>query len=243
MSEFPSFWRLNNFPLYGYTTLTYPFIYFFVFFGYILQHVESSLTRKVHGSAESFPLSWKCRVLTPGPLRKSSVHLLMDIWVIPFFFYFTILYWFCHTSTWIRHGCTCVSNPEPPSCLPAHTIPLGHPSEPAPSFLYPALNLDWRFISYMGYSFFWWLWVMFPWTLMLMNKYLFKFLLLFLLSTCLKMEFIYHMEIWYLTFGELLCNYFTLLSYTSLSLSLYLYPYLSFIYLSLFLFSVCCCCC
>ena len=22
------------------------------------------------------------------------------------FFYFTILYWFCHTSTWIRHGCT-----------------------------------------------------------------------------------------------------------------------------------------
>ena len=22
--------------------------------------------------------------------------------------YFTILYWFCHTSTCIRHGCTCV---------------------------------------------------------------------------------------------------------------------------------------
>ena len=32
MSEFPSFWRLNNFPLYGYTTLTYPFIYFVCFF-------------------------------------------------------------------------------------------------------------------------------------------------------------------------------------------------------------------
>ena len=31
-----------------------------------------------------------------------------------FFFYFTILYWFCHTSTWIRHGCTRVSHPEPP---------------------------------------------------------------------------------------------------------------------------------
>ena len=30
-----------------------------------------------------------------------------------FFFHFTILYWFCHTSTWIHHGCTCVSNPEP----------------------------------------------------------------------------------------------------------------------------------
>src|SRR5574340_457495 len=65
------------------------------------------------------------------------------------FFYFTILYWFCHTSTCIRHGCTGVPHPEPPSHLPPHTIPLGHPSAPAPSFLYPASNLDWRFISYM----------------------------------------------------------------------------------------------
>ena len=40
--------------------------------------------------------------------------------------YFTILYWFCHTSTWIHHGCTLVSHPEPASHLPHHTIPLGH---------------------------------------------------------------------------------------------------------------------
>ena len=66
-----------------------------------------------------------------------------------FFFYFTIWYWFCCTSTWIRHGCTRVPHPEPPSHLPPHTIPLGHPSAPAPSFLYPALNLDWQFVSYM----------------------------------------------------------------------------------------------
>ena len=65
------------------------------------------------------------------------------------FFYFTILYWFCHTSTWIRHGCTRVPNPEFPSHFPPHTIPLGHPSAPAPSILYPASNLDWRFVSYM----------------------------------------------------------------------------------------------
>ena len=64
-------------------------------------------------------------------------------------FYFTILYWFCHTSTCIHHGCTRVPYPEPPSHLPPHTIPLGHPSAPAPSFLYPASNLDWRFISYI----------------------------------------------------------------------------------------------
>ena len=45
----------------------------------------------------------------------------------PFFFfltvfYFTILYWFCHTSTWFRHRCTRVPNPEPPSHLPPYTI-------------------------------------------------------------------------------------------------------------------------
>ena len=37
-----------------------------------------------------------------------------------------------------------------PLPLPPHTISLGHPSAPAPSILYPASNLDWRFISYMN---------------------------------------------------------------------------------------------
>ena len=40
-----------------------------------------------------------------------------------------------------------------PTCtlfyLPPCTIPLGHPSAPALSILYPASNLDWRFVSYM----------------------------------------------------------------------------------------------
>ena len=51
-----------------------------------------------------------------------------------------------HEST---TGCTRVPHPEPPSDLPPHTIPLGNPSAPAPSILYPTLNLDWQFISYM----------------------------------------------------------------------------------------------
>ena len=62
-------------------------------------------------------------------------------WNISFFFliliftlfYFTILYWFCHTLTWIRHGCTWVPNHEPPSHLPSHIISLDHPRAPAPS--------------------------------------------------------------------------------------------------------------
>ena len=76
--------------------------------------------------------------------REKSLNLYFIIII-----YFTILYWFCHTSTYIRHGCTRVPHPEPPSHLPPHTIPLGHPSAPAPSFLYPASNLDWWFVSYM----------------------------------------------------------------------------------------------
>ena len=45
--------------------------------------------------------------------------------------------------------CTCVPHPEPPSHLPPHPIPLGHPSAPAPSTLYHASNLDWRFVSHI----------------------------------------------------------------------------------------------
>ena len=44
-------------------------------------------------------------------------------------------------------------HPEPPSHLPPHTIPLSHPSAPAPSILYHASSLVWRFISPMIYMF------------------------------------------------------------------------------------------
>ena len=65
------------------------------------------------------------------------------------FFNFTILYWFCHISTWIRHRYTGVPHPEPSSLLPPRTIPVVRPSAPAPSIQYRASNLDWRLVSYM----------------------------------------------------------------------------------------------
>ena len=65
------------------------------------------------------------------------------------FLNFTILYWFCQISKWIHHRYTRVPHPEPSSLLPPHTIPLGHPSAPAPSIMYRASNLDWRLVSYM----------------------------------------------------------------------------------------------
>jgi len=56
---------------------------------------------------------------------------------------------FCHTFTWISHGCTRVPHPEPPSHLPSHSIPQGHPGASALSTLSHALNLVWRPISHM----------------------------------------------------------------------------------------------
>ena len=53
-----------------------------------------------------------------------------NFFIFKIFFYFTILYWFYHTSTCIHHGCPRVPLPEPPSHLPPHIIPLGHPSAP-----------------------------------------------------------------------------------------------------------------
>ena len=82
-------------------------------------------------------------------VRSNYIPYIRNSFFYLFIFYLSILYWFSHTSTWIHHGYTCLPNPEPSSLLPLHTVPLGHPSAPAPSILYPASNLDWRFVSYM----------------------------------------------------------------------------------------------
>ena len=91
--------------------------------------------------------------------RSHSECLSWDVFEVYFFnFYFlnfilflnfTILYWFCQISKWIRHRYTCVPHPEPSSLLPPHTIHLGRPSTPAPSIQYRASSLDWRLVSYM----------------------------------------------------------------------------------------------
>ena len=88
---------------------------------------------------------WKTKILMMNWI------ILIYVFLRLFFFYFTLQYCigFCHTSTLIRHGCTWVPNPEPPSHLPPHTISLGHHHAPAPSMLYPASDIDWRFDSYM----------------------------------------------------------------------------------------------
>ena len=71
----------------------------------------------------------------PNKIGFSSFLFLLINFIL---FNFTILYWFCHISKWICHRYPCVPHPEPSSLLPPHTIPLGHPSAPAPSIRYHA---------------------------------------------------------------------------------------------------------
>ena len=90
---------------------------------------------------------WSQLFLLKNHLKSNSFFSFFYNFIL--FFNFTIFYWFCHISTWIHHRYTRIPHPEPSSLLPPRTIPLGHPSAPAPSIQYPASNLDWRLVAYM----------------------------------------------------------------------------------------------
>ena len=62
------------------------------------------------------------------------------------FFFFLVFFSFLILKSLIL---TCVPKHEPPSHLPLHNISPGHPHAPAPSMLYPASDIVWRFNSYM----------------------------------------------------------------------------------------------
>ena len=56
---------------------------------------------------------------------------------------------FCHTLTWISHGCTCVPHPESPSHHLPHPIPLGCPSALA---LSPVSCIEFGLVIYFIYG-------------------------------------------------------------------------------------------
>ena len=124
----------------------------------------------VHWILQARILEWVA-FLSPGdlPIQGSNSGLLHCRWVLyqlsyqgipeSIFFFKIYFNWrlitlqycgsFCHTFTWISHGCTFVPHLENPSHLSLHPIPQGHPSAPALSTLSHASNLDWRAVSHM----------------------------------------------------------------------------------------------
>ena len=86
---------------------------FHIFFPFIL---FMQFSRQEYWSGLPFLSQYKPRQC----IKKQRSHFVF----VFVFFYFTILYWFCHTSTWIQHRCTRVPNPEPPPTSPTHTPSL-----------------------------------------------------------------------------------------------------------------------
>ena len=88
------------------------------------------------------------RILTQGlPLRITDwvQSFSLSFFLFILFLFFSFLFFLILKSLIL----TCIPKHEPPSHLPPHNISLGHPHAPAPSMLYPASDIDWRFNSYM----------------------------------------------------------------------------------------------
>ena len=76
-----------------------------------------------HSSILAWKIPW---TEEPGRLQSMGSQRVGHDWVTSFslffflilFFNFTLLYWFCHISTWIHHRYTRVLHPEPSSLLP-----------------------------------------------------------------------------------------------------------------------------
>ena len=95
-----------------------PTLYLFIYFNWRLITLRVSVSRSVmpnclqpHGLQ---PTRLLCSWDSPGKDTGVGCHL-------------QYCSGFCHTLTWISHGCTCVPHPEPPSSIPPHPIPQGCP--------------------------------------------------------------------------------------------------------------------
>ena len=87
--------------------------------------------------------------MAPGMLTHNLCLFFLFFSVV--FIYFTLQYCIGLATHWHESATGIHVFPilNPPSHLPLHPIPLGHPSAPAPSTPSHASNLDWRFVSHM----------------------------------------------------------------------------------------------
>ena len=91
----------------------------------ISESIRASMRLVIH----SFPMPLRCKCSSWSLhelLPRSSLYL--------FIFYFTILYWFCHTSTWIHHRYTHVLHPESPLPPPSPYHPSGSSQCTSPKY-------------------------------------------------------------------------------------------------------------
>ena len=94
----------------------------------MLISMENQKTEIASMSSSVTPWVWR-DIHQRNVIHINSVILFFFFKIFFFFLFlnFTILYWFCQISKWIRHRYTCVPHSEPSSLLPHHTIPLGRP--------------------------------------------------------------------------------------------------------------------
>ena len=93
------------------------------------------------------PPALRVQIFSHWPTRE-----VLHVCLFFFFFNFIVLYntvlvlpYIDMNPPWVYVS----SQTWTPSHLPSRIVSLDHPRAPAPSILYPASSIDWRFVSYM----------------------------------------------------------------------------------------------
>ena len=97
---------------------------------------------------------WWLKMHTNSIFKKICLHFSHSVYLFIYLFCslficFTLQYCIGFAIHWHPPRVSMSSQTWTPSHLPPHIISLGHPHAPAPSILYPASNIDGRFVSYM----------------------------------------------------------------------------------------------
>ena len=108
----------------------------------------------IHSSILAWEIPW---TEEPGKLQSIGLQRVRHYWAtntFTFFLFFFLIFFLLYNTVLVlpyidMNPPWVYMSSQPWTPLPPYIISLGHPSAPAPSILYPASNLDWRFVSYM----------------------------------------------------------------------------------------------